>query len=70
MEKMLHNETLNMILLHDYEKMCNSCTIYIALFAVSFTKNICISIVFIYFHWYLKKDNVRINFYSGTQTTI
>ena len=25
----LHNETLNMISLNDYEKVCNSCTIHI-----------------------------------------
>ena len=26
--KMLHNETLDMIPLNDYKKVCNSCTIY------------------------------------------
>ena len=68
--KMLHNETLNVIPLNDYEKVCNSCTIYIVLFSVFFKTNICISSGFIYFHWYLKKHNVRIKFYPGTQTTI
>ena len=34
------------------------------------TINSCISSVFIYFHWYLKKDNVSVKFNSGTQTTI
>ena len=58
--KMLHNETLDVILLNDYKKMCNSCTIYIVLFAVFFITSICISSVFIYFYWYLKKDDVCI----------
>ena len=55
--KMLHNETLDLIPLNNYKKFCNSCKIYIVLFAVFLITNICISSVFIYFHWYLKKDN-------------
>ena len=39
--------------------MCSSCTIYIVLFGVFFITGICISSVFICFHWYLKKDNVQ-----------
>ena len=68
--KILHNETLDVILLSDYKKVCNSCTIYIVLFAVFFITSICISSVFIYFHWYLKKDNVCIKFYPCTQTAV
>ena len=50
--KMLHNETLNVIPLdviplNDYKKMCNSCTMYIVLFAVFFITSVCISSVFI-----------------------
>ena len=56
--KMLHNETLDVIPLNDYKKACNSCTIYIVLFAVFFITNICIISVFIYFQWYLKNNNV------------
>ena len=67
---MLHNETLNVIPLNEHEKVRNSCTIYIILFAVFFITSISISSAFIYFYWYLKKDNVRIKFYPGTQTTI
>ena len=77
---MLYNETLDVISLNAillttialnvYEKVCNSCTIYIVLFAVFFTTSICISSVFIYFHWYLKKDNACIKFNPDTQTTI
>ena len=57
-----YNETLDAILLNKipldaiplnvYKKVCNSCTIYIVLFAVFFITSICISSVFIYFHWH------------------
>ena len=81
---MLHNETLDVIPLsatplNDYKKVCNSCTIYLVLFAVFFITSICISSVFIYFNWYLKKDNVEeylkknnvhAKFNPGTQTAI
>ena len=40
---MLHNETLDVISLNGYKKVCNSCTIYIVLFAVFFVTSICIS---------------------------
>ena len=53
--KMLHKENLNAIPLNDYKKMCNSCTVYIVLFAVFFITSIWISSVFVYFHWYLRK---------------
>ena len=33
----------------------NKCTLYIALFSISFTINVGIGIYFLYFHWYLKK---------------
>ena len=73
--KMLHDETLNVIpldviSLNDGKNVCNSCTIYIVLFAVFSITKICISSVFIYFHWYLKEDNVHVKFNPGTQTTI
>ena len=72
---MLHNETLDVISLNavpldDHKKMCRSCAIYIVLFAVFFITSICISSVFIYYHWYLKKDNVSVKFNPGIQTTI
>ena len=56
---MLQNETLDVIPLNHYKKVCNSCTIYIVLFAVFISTSICISNVFIYFQWYLKKNNVQ-----------
>ena len=48
--KMLHNETLDVIRLNDYKKLYNSCAIYIVLFVAFFITSICISSVFIYFH--------------------
>ena len=53
--KMFHNETLNVISLNVYQNVCNSCTIYIVLFAVLFITIICIRTVFIYFYLYIKK---------------
>ena len=72
---MFQNKTLNVvpldvIPLNDYKKVCNSCAIYIVLFAVIFITSISINTVFIYFHWYLKKDNVCIKFNTRTQTKI
>ena len=80
---MLYNETLDGIPLNAISldaiplnavplktKACNSCTIYIILFVIFFITSICISSVFIYFHWHLKKDNVRVKFNTNTQTTI
>ena len=57
---MLYNENLDVISLNPiplniYEKVCNSCTRYIILFALFFITNICTSSVLIYFHWYLNK---------------
>ena len=72
---MLHNETsdvisLNTIPLNIYKKVCGSCTIYIVLLTIFFITCICISSVFIYFQWDLKKDNVHVKFNPGIQTTI
>ena len=35
----------------------------------AFKINIGIGTVFIYFHWYFKKDNIRSKFSTNTQTT-
>ena len=72
--EILYNETLdanllNAVLLNDYKKVCDSCTRYIV-FAVFFITRICMSSVFIYFHWCLKKDNVRFKFNPSIQATI
>ena len=49
------------------EKVCNYCTICIALFVIAFLTIISISANF-YFQWYLKKDNTNIN--TNTETVI
>ena len=54
-ENIDENETLDIILLNVYKKVCNSCIVYIVLFAVFLITSICTCCVFIYFYWYLKK---------------
>ena len=55
---------------HESRRGCSSCTPYIVLFSIIFTINVGISTYFIYFHWYLKKDAIRVKFGTHTQTTI
>ena len=52
------------------KKVCNSCTIQIVFLVIFFIISISISSVFIYFHWYLKRDNTHVKFNTNTQTTI
>ena len=64
---MLYNQTLGVIPLNAvpfnvYKKVCSSCIVYIILFAVFLVTCICIGSVFIYFYWYLNKDNIITNF--------
>ena len=56
---------LNTVPLNVYKKLCNSCVVYIVLFVVFLITSICISSAFIYFYWYLKKDNISTNFNVG-----
>ena len=66
--EMLYNETLDVIPLNDYKKVCSSCTIYIVLFAIFLITCICFFCAFfsfIFFHWYSKKDNISTNFSVG-----
>ena len=59
------------ILAEDKNKhKCSSCTLYILLFSILFTINVGIGTYFVYFHWYLKKDVIRVKFGTRTQTTI
>ena len=65
-KKELHSNEIN-----DYEKICNSCSVYIVLLVIFFILRISISSVFIYFHWYLKKSNTGItNINPSTETVI
>ena len=61
--EMIYNENLN-------ANVCNYCTIYIVLFVIFLIISISISTVFIYFHWFFKKDNIRVKFNTNNQTTI
>ena len=60
--EMLCYETLDIIPLNVYKKMCNSCMVYIVLIVAFLITDICICCVLIYFYWYLKKDNISTNF--------
>ena len=62
---MIYNATLN-----NYEKVCHSCTIYITLLVIFFIISICISSVFFYFHWYLKRTSNGVNTNANTETLI
>ena len=57
--------SLNKISLNVYKKVCSSCMVYIVLFVVFLITSICICCVFIYFYWYLKKDDMSTNFCVG-----
>ena len=59
------NETLDIIPLNVYKKVCSSCMVYIVLFVVILRTSLCVCSVFIYFHCYLKKDNISTNFSVG-----
>ena len=60
----------NEMIHNDYENVCNSCTIYILLFATAFLIIISISGAFIYFRWYLKSDTNITNINPSAETVI
>ena len=63
--EIIYNETLDVIPLNVYKKVCSSCIVYIVLSGVFFITSIYICYVFTYFYWHLKKDNISINFSVG-----
>ena len=63
--EMLYNESLDVISLNVYKKVCSSCMVYSVSFVVFLITSICTCFVFIYFYWYLKKDNINTNFSVG-----
>ena len=63
--EMLYHETLDVIPLNVYKKVCSFYVVYIVLVVVFLTTSISICCVFIYFYWYLKKDNISTNFSVG-----
>ena len=61
----------NEMIHNNYGKVCNSSTIYLVLFVNAFLIIIGFSSVFVYFHWYLEKDNTIItNLKNNTETII
>ena len=64
-ENFYENETIDVIPLNVYKKVGNSCMVYIVLFFIFLITSICICSIFIYFHWYFKKDNISTNFNVG-----
>ena len=72
--KMLYNETLDVISLNTvplnvYKKECGSCTLCMY-YLLYFIKSICVSSFFIYFYWYLNKDNFCVKLNPSIQITI
>ena len=45
---------------------CSSCTLCIVLLSIIFTINVGISIYFTYFHWYFRKDILRVKLNTRT----
>ena len=50
----IYNETLNTISSNDY---CAFCTLYVVLFAAFLAISVITGSIFVYFHWYSKKEN-------------
>ena len=55
--EMIYNENVN-VSSSDYK--CDSCILYIVLFAVFLVTSVTGSAVFISFHWYLKESNDQV----------
>ena len=55
---------------NEHKKQCSSCTVYIMLFSIFFTISIVIGIYFVYYHWYLKKYSLHVNFNTHKETLI
>ena len=55
---------------NENKNKCSSCTLYIVSSLIIFTVNNRIYTYFTYFHWYLKRDVIRVKFDTYTQTTI
>ena len=60
--EMLYNKSLDVISLNVYKKVCSSYMVYSVSFVVFLITRICTCFVFIYFYWYLRKDNISTNF--------
>ena len=56
--KIIYNSVL-----HDYKKVCNSCTVYNVLLDIFFIISISISSVFIYLYWHLIRRYIETTLY-------
>ena len=65
------NEMIYNGILNEYEKICNSCAVYIMLFVTAFLMIIGISSAYFYFHWYLKRTDLNFtNINANIETVI
>ena len=55
---------------NEHKNKCSSCTLYIVLFSIFFTISIGIAIYFVYFYWYLKRDDAHVVLDIRTETAI
>ena len=62
--KMIYDDSLI-----NYENVCNSCKIYVALFAIVFIIIAGTHSAYFYFHWYLKGSDIYVNI-EITETAI
>ena len=70
-EKCSENIDENEMIYNHYRNVCNYCTVYIVLFVIAVLIIICISSVFVCFHWYLTKSSTGvININPDTETII
>ena len=69
-EEFRENIDGNLMIYDDYGNVCNYCAICIVFLVIAFLIIIGISKAFIYFHWYLKNDIIRVNFNTNIQRTI
>ena len=69
-ENVDRNETIYNATLNGYERVCNSCTVYIVLLVIVFSIIMGVRSAFFYFHWYLKIGNTYTDTSINTETSI
>ena len=55
---------------NENKRKCNSCTLYIVLFSIIFTRNIGTGTYFVYSRWYLKNDDTHVMLNTRTESII
>ena len=69
-ENIDRNKTIYNANLNGYERVCNSCTVYIVLLVIVFSIINGVRSVFFNFHWYLKIGNTYIDTSINTETSV